>query len=194
MGITISGPALQYRHEAGVRTTTGAGRQTARGSQASRAGPRRSRARGLGRFAGHPRRRVPCGRRPNPAEESGAVQAPRLMRYLSLGEIVDLRLTTQLSSGGRAVRPGLREKKPLSRPPSAAAHGSAQPLSSTSRLQTGGFNNPTTHAPASGRQPDSHDAMLQAPEPFPNQQADRAALGEQGEKPHRQPGREAVRP
>src|SRR5262245_21364939 len=54
--------------------------------------------------------------------------------------------------------------------------------------------NAKLNGPASGRQPDWHDTMLQGPEPLPNQQAGQPALGEQGEEPHRQPGREAVRP
>jgi hypothetical protein len=36
--------------------------------------------------------------------------------------------------------------------------------------------------------------MLQAPQPVANQQADQAALREQGQTPHRQPRPEAVRP
>ena len=56
------------------------------------------------------------------------------------------------------------------------------------------LNNPTDARPASGRQTDRHDAVLQGPEPLTQQQAEQAALREQGEKPHRQPGREAVRP
>ena len=46
----------------------------------------------------------------------------------------------------------------------------------------------------SGCQPDWHDTMLQGPESVSHQPAEQAALREQREEPHRQPGREAVRP
>src|SRR5262249_59085370 len=55
---------------------------------------------------------------------------------------------------------------------------------------------PTTRpgTPSSGRQTDRHDAMLQGPEPVSQEQAEQAALRQEWEKAHRQPGREAIRP
>ena len=48
--------------------------------------------------------------------------------------------------------------------------------------------------PASGCQTHLHDAMLQAPEPVCQEQAEQAAFRQDGEKAHRQPGQEAIRP
>ena len=61
-------------------------------------------------------------------------------------------------------------------------------------LPTGGSRQPDEARPASGRQTDRHDAMLQTPEPVSQEQAEQAALRQEWEKAHRQPGREAIRP